>query len=119
VPSRKIVPKLLSRATVEQQPQVVKEVRAMIGRAPVAGIVGALRALRDRPDSTPLLGQIRVPVLVIAGDDDQIAPAAGMQKWPAPFRRAFALITGAGHVAPLEQPLPLSGRWEIFLAKLS
>ena len=118
--AEKLVPKLLSRATLEQQPQVVKEVRAMIERAPVAGILGALRALRDRPDSTPLLGQIRVPVLVIAGDDDQIAPAAGMQEMARAIPGArFALITGAGHVAPLEQPLPLSGALGDFLTALS
>jgi len=58
----------------------VKEVTEMIARQPVPGIVGALRALRERPDSTPLLAAIRVPVLVVAGDDDQIAPAAGMQE---------------------------------------
>ena len=118
--AEKLVPKLVSRATLEQQPQVVKEVRAMIERAPVAGIVGALRALRDRPDSTPLLGEIRVPVLVVAGDDDQIAPAAGMQEMARAIPGArFALIRGAGHVAPLEQPLPLSGALGDFLTRLS
>ena len=117
--AEQLVPRLLSRATLAQQPLVVKEVREMIERTPVAGIVGALRALRDRPDSTAVLGQIRVPVLVVAGDDDQIAPAAGMQEMARAIPGAqFALITGAGHVAPLEQPLPLSGALGEFLAKL-
>jgi hypothetical protein len=57
-----LLPKLLARATQERQPGVVGEVREMILRQPVWGIVGALRALRDRPDSTPLLGRIGVPV---------------------------------------------------------
>jgi pimeloyl-ACP methyl ester carboxylesterase len=118
--AEKLVPRLLSRATLEHQPQVVKEVREMIERTPASGIVGALRALRDRPDSTPSLGQIRVPVLVVAGDDDQIAPAAGMQEMARAIPGArFALITGAGHVAPLEQPVPLSGALGDFLVKLS
>jgi pimeloyl-ACP methyl ester carboxylesterase len=117
--AEKLLPKLLSRATLEHQPLVVKEIRDMIERTPVAGIVGALRALRDRPDSTPLLAQIRVPVLVVAGDDDQIAPVAGMQEMARAIPGArFALITGAGHVAPLEQPMPLSGALADFLAKL-
>ena len=117
--AEQLVPKLLSRATLAQQPLVVKEVRGMIERTPVAGIVGALRALRDRPDSTAVLGQIRVPVLVVAGDDDQIAPAAGMQEMARAIPGAhFALITGAGHVAPLEQPLPLNGALGDFLTTL-
>jgi len=72
-----LVPKVIARATRERQPDVVKEVTEMIARQPVPGIVGALRALRERPDSTPLLAAIRVPVLVVAGDDDQIAPGGG------------------------------------------
>src|SRR5205814_9074315 len=101
--AEQLVPKLLSRATLAQQPRVVKEVREMIERTPVAGIVGALRALRDRPDSIAILGQIRVRALVVAGDDDQIAPAAGRQVLPPAIPRAHsALVTEAGPLAPLE-----------------
>src|SRR5262245_28326133 len=64
-----LVPKLLARATRERQPAVVQEVSVMIERQPAHGMIATLRTLRDRPDSTPLLAQIRVPVLVVAGDD--------------------------------------------------
>ena len=75
-----LVPKVVARATFQRRPDVANEVREMILRQPLAGIVGALRALRDRPDSTPFLRNISVPVLVIASDDDQIAPAVGMRE---------------------------------------
>jgi len=115
----KLLPKLLSRATFAAQAQVVAEVREIIERAPVPGIVGALRALRDRPDSTPMLGSIRVPVLVLAGDDDQIAPAAGMQEMARAIPGAqFALIPTAGHLAPLEQPTTTSAALADFVAGL-
>ena len=114
-----LVPKVIARATRERQPDVVKEVTEMIARQPVPGIVGALRALRERPDSTPLLAAIRVPVLVVAGDDDQIAPAAGMQELARTIPGArFALVPDAGHVAPLEQPIIVSSALSDFLAKL-
>ena len=114
-----LVPKVIARATRERQPDVVKEVTEMIARQPVPGIVGALRALRERPDSTPLLAAIRVPVLVVAGDDDQIAPAAGMQELARAIPGArFALVPDAGHVAPLEQPIIVSSALSDFLAKL-
>jgi pimeloyl-ACP methyl ester carboxylesterase len=100
-----LVPKLLARATRERQPAVVSEVRVMIERQPVHGMIATLRALRDRPDSTSLLAQIQVPVLVIAGDDDQIAPAAGMEEMARAIPGAdFVLIREAGHLSPLEQP---------------
>jgi pimeloyl-ACP methyl ester carboxylesterase len=94
-----LVPKLI------RQPEVVQEVTEMIARQPVSGIVGALRALRERPDSTSLLGSIRVPVLVVAGDDDPIAPAAGMEEMARAIPGAqFELVRGSGHLSPLEQP---------------
>jgi pimeloyl-ACP methyl ester carboxylesterase len=114
-----LVPKLLARATLEHQPAVVREVTTMIERQPLYGIVVTLRALRDRPDSTPLLGQIRIPVLVLAGDDDQITPPAGMQAMARAIPGArFMLIPEAGHLSPLEQPEPVNRAIERFLDEL-
>jgi pimeloyl-ACP methyl ester carboxylesterase len=91
----------------------------MILRQPVAGIVGALRALRERPDSTPLLDSIRIPVLVVAGDDDQIAPAAAMQEMARVIPGSeFVLVAEAGHMAPLEQPLAVNSALAGFLERL-
>ncbi|MEX2156525.1 MAG: alpha/beta fold hydrolase [Gemmatimonadales bacterium] len=114
-----LLPKALACATFVAHPDVVAEVKAMMLRAPVPGIVGALRAMRDRPDSTPLLEAIRIPVLVVAGDDDQITPAAGMQEMARAIPGAqFALIAGAGHVTPLEQPIVASEALAAFLGRL-
>jgi pimeloyl-ACP methyl ester carboxylesterase len=114
-----LVPKLLARATRESRPPVVREVTTMIERQPVYGMVGTLRALRDRPDSTPLLKQIRVPVLVVAGDDDQISPAEGMQEMARTIPGAqFVVISQAGHLAPLEQPTAVNEAIKSFLAQL-
>jgi pimeloyl-ACP methyl ester carboxylesterase len=92
----------------------------MIMRQPVWGIVGALRALRDRPDSTSTLGRIGVPALVVAGDDDQIAPAAEMEAMARAIPGAkFRVVHGAGHLAPLEQPLAVRGAIRGFLQTLA
>ena len=117
--AEKLLPKLLSRDTFEKQSQVVTEVRDMITRTPVRGIVGALHALRERPDSTSLLPRIRVPVLVVAGADDQIAPSAGMRAMAGAIPdAAFVVSPAAGHLAPLEQPLPVNAAIQQFLEKL-
>ena len=114
-----LVPKLLARKTQQHQADVVREVTEMIERQPGAGIVGALHALRDRPDSTPLLPRIRIPVLVLAGDDDQIAPAVGMKAMAEKIPGAeFVLIASAGHLAPLEQPAGMNAALAAFVEKL-
>lgn len=117
--AEELVPKLLAPATRERQPEVVREVTKLIERQPVSGIVGALRALRERPDSTPLLGGIGIPVLVVAGEDDRITPAAGMQEMARAIPGArFALIPDAGHLTPLEQPVTVSSALAEFLVQL-
>ena len=119
VVAAELVPKLLARSTRERRPDVAREVEEMILRQPVAGIVGALRALRDRPDSTPVLDRIRIPVLVVAGDDDQIAPAAGMQEMARAIPGAkFLLVAEAGHMTPLEQPLVVNAALTGFLERV-
>jgi YbgC/YbaW family acyl-CoA thioester hydrolase len=102
----RLLPKLLAPATLAAQPEVVEHVRAMIERTPVAGIVGALRAMRDRRDATDLLPHIAVPTLVLGGEDDTIAPPRGMAAMAAAIPGAqYASIPAAAHLAPLEQPL--------------
>jgi len=114
-----LVNRLVARVTREQRPEVVREVTKLILRQPVPGILGALRAMRERPDSTPLLGQIRVPVLVVAGDDDQIAPAEGMEAMARAIPGAqFVLIPQSGHLSPLEQPKAVSAALNAFLGQL-
>src|SRR3712207_7777695 len=44
------------------------KVRTMILESNPNGVVAALGAMRERPDSTPLLGKIEVPTLVIGGE---------------------------------------------------
>jgi len=91
----------------------------MIPRTPVTGIVGSLIPLRERLDSTSLLPRIRVPVLVVAGREDQIAPAAGMREMAGAIPgAAFVVVPAAGHLAPLEQPLPFNAAIQQFLEKL-
>jgi len=114
-----LVPRLLARVTRERQPAVVREVTTMIERQPVYGMVVTLRALRDRPDSTPLLGQIRIPILVVSGDDDQITPAEGMEEMARAIPGAqFTVIPGSGHLSPLEQPQAVNDTLNAFLAQL-
>ncbi len=101
-----MLPKLLARATTTANPAVVSRVREIIERTPVAGILGALSALKDRPDSFPLLPSLGdIPVLVVVGEDDQITPRERAQAMAdaIPGSR-LVVVPGAGHLTPMEQP---------------
>lgn len=100
-----MLPKLLAAGTAQTQPTVVVAVREMMLRASVPGIVAALRAMRDRPDSTDLLPEIAVPTLALCGADDVLTPPAGMKTIAERVRGArYVEVAGAGHLSPLEQP---------------
>ena len=115
---RAVADRLLPRLIV--RPEVAPEVRGMIERTPVPGIVGALLAMRDRADSTPLLPALRLPVLVVAGAEDKITPSAGMRAMARAIAGAqFVEIPAAAHLTPLEQPLETNRVLADFLRALS
>jgi 3-oxoadipate enol-lactonase len=104
-----MVPKLLAPDSQTAMPQVVERVRSMIESAPPVGVIGALRAMKERADSTLLLPTIDVPTLVIAGREDQLIPVDYARSIAAEIPGAqFTLIQGAGHLVPMEQPVPTS-----------
>jgi len=105
----RMLPRLLGRTTQRTQPHLVPQVREMVRRWSVAGIVGALGAMRDRPDSTPLLQTIDVPTLVVVGEEDELTPPALSRAMTSAIpSAAMTTIAAAGHLSPLEAPSAVS-----------
>lgn len=102
------MPGMVGKFTRATRPTVLSTMEAMMSRQPVAGIVGALEALRDRPDSRETLASITVPTLVIVGEDDVVTPErdalAMMELLPLAAKAQLARIPNAGHVSCLERP---------------
>jgi len=103
--AERLLPRLVGRSTQQAQPHLVEQVREMMARAPTAGLVGALRAMRDRSDATPLLATIDVPTLVVVGQEDELTPPSMARAIAGAIpSAALRIIPGAGHLAPLEAP---------------
>ena len=82
--------------------------------------MGALRAARDRPDSSDTLRGVRVPTLVASGEHDQLSPPEAARAMAALIPGAQChVIPAAGHLAPLEQPLATGRLLADFLSGLS
>ena len=115
-----MLPKVLGGSTLAGAPAVAEGVRAMMAAAPVAGIVGALGAMRDRPDSTPLLGELAgLPVLVIVGEEDQLTPPSQASAMAEAIPGAsLVVIRSAGHLPPVERPAETTDAILAFLAGL-
>lgn len=114
---------MVGPATRERRPEVVSAMRAMMGRQSAAGVIGALQALRDRPDSHDTLRTISVPSLVLVGEDDVLTPIkearAIAEALPSAARVRLEIIAGAGHVPCLERPAATTHALSDFLATLA
>ena len=67
---------MVGKHTRETAPQIVDSVYRMLSSANVAGIVGALEAIRERPDSTATLSTLDVLTLIVVGEEDVLTPVA-------------------------------------------
>jgi pimeloyl-ACP methyl ester carboxylesterase len=100
-----LLPKMLSPKTYSTRPELVARVKAMMESAPLAGVLGDLAGLRDRPDSTPTLTRIDRPTLILHGADDQIIPVSQAEAMHAAIKGSrLQIIPDAGHLLNLEQP---------------
>ena len=104
-----MLPRLLGRTTQRTQPHLVPQVKEMAVRWSVPGMVGALGAMRDRPDSTALLQTVDVPTLVVVGEEDEVTPPALARAMTSAIpSAAMTTIAAAGHLSALEAPSAVS-----------
>lgn len=70
-----------------------------------AGVTGALKAMAEREDSTPILPQFNFPLLLVHGDADALIPIdrAKEIKSSLPAAQLFEL-QGVGHMPMMEAP---------------
>ncbi len=116
-----MLPDMLTSASRDRDPALADRVRRIMGAAPVAGIVGALTAMRDRPDSTPLLPTLKgLPTLVVAGADDRIIPPHRMRALADQIPGSqFVAVAGAAHLPTLEAPEATTAAIRTFLDSLA
>ncbi|MCA9943881.1 MAG: alpha/beta fold hydrolase [Ardenticatenaceae bacterium] len=100
-----MLPKMLAPQNYEADEELVDYVKEIVSTASLNGVVGALAAMRDRIDSTPMLGDIEVPVLILHGADDKLIPVSEAELMHKAIPNSeLVVIPEAGHLPNLEQP---------------
>jgi pimeloyl-ACP methyl ester carboxylesterase len=100
-----MLPKLLGATTRATRPAIVAEVRSMILSNTSEWIASAIRVLMSRPDATPALTSIRVPTLIIVGEEDVLTPVSSAEEMHSRIAGSdLVRIPAAGHLPNLEQP---------------
>ena len=91
--------------TARRDPAIVAEVLDMMLHTPPAGAAAALRGRALRPDYSRRLRGLKIPSLVIAGDQDGYAPEPVVEQLVASLDRPEVLrLAGVGHLPNLEAP---------------
>jgi len=103
--ARDLVPKLLGTTTSRDQPDLAESLAHLTRMNSTEAVVAALRAMRDRPDSTPLLPSIACPTTIVAGEEDAIVPMAEAEAMQRAIPGArLERLPHVGHLSNLEAP---------------
>lgn len=82
------------------------------------GVKGCLLAMAARTDTTHVLGDIRIPTLLLVGEHDALIPPAVMQQMQDKINGSTIVhVPKAGHMAPIENPEFVTQAIEEFLEK--
>jgi pimeloyl-ACP methyl ester carboxylesterase len=114
-----MLPKLLGETSREHRPELVEKVTALILEQAPEAIAGAQRGMAARSATTDVLASIKVPTLVVTGEEDAVTgPEVGRDLAAGIPGARFLLVEEAGHLVNLEQPEIVNEALLDFLAPL-
>ena len=109
-----MLPRLLSAQASEA---LKGRVRGIMERQSPAAVVAAQTAMAQRPDQTDLLPTIKIPTLIIVGQQDIMTPPAVARSMHERIPGSKLVeIAGAGHMSPMEEPGPVNAALMEFMA---
>lgn len=109
-----MAPKLLRK---RPDPSVTKVIQRWIAEASPQAVIHALIAMRERPDSTPLLANIACPTLVLSGSEDLVTSVQDCRKLAEAISDSrYKEIPDSGHISNLENPTAFNRALDDFLS---
>ena len=101
----------------KSQPEGVAHAERVMAAIPPATYRKAVQLLTTF-DRRAQLPAITLPVLLVAGSEDRVAPANVMQRMAQKIQGAdFVLLEGCGHLGPMDQPEPFNEALRGFLER--
>jgi len=101
----------------KSQPEGVAHAERVMAAIPPATYRKAVQLLTTF-DRRAQLPAITLPVLLVAGSEDRVAPANVMQRMAQKIPGAeFVLLEGCGHLGPMDQPEPFNEALRGFLER--
>jgi pimeloyl-ACP methyl ester carboxylesterase len=111
-----LVPRLVGTTTHAQRRDVLARVTQLVRSASPASVAWAQRAMAARPDSSDVLAQASVPVLVLVGAEDEITPENDARAMVERMSAArLVVLPEAGHLSPMETPTAFASAVSAFM----
>ncbi|VAX26778.1 Hydrolase, alpha/beta fold family [hydrothermal vent metagenome] len=99
------VPTCFAVDTIENRSELFQSVLNKCKTNDPIGVKGALIAMLSRTDTTNYLSKIKIPTLIIVGENDVLTPPAVMKTLHENIPNSeFVIISKAGHMTPIEEP---------------
>ncbi len=111
-----MIPKLFAPQHLTAMSEHIATVKAIGHRNSAEGAIYALEAMRSRPERLQLLQQARIPVLLVAGEEDQIIPPERTHVVQG-NQVTSVTLPACGHMSMYEQPEKLAEAIANFVTK--
>jgi 3-oxoadipate enol-lactonase len=100
-----MLPKLMGKTTHATRPDLVQAALRMMRAMSTEDVALVQRGMAERPDSVETLKTIKIPTLLIAGDEDILTPVGDAELMRKNISGSdLKIIARAGHYSPWEQP---------------
>lgn len=100
-----VLPDLVGPTTFRRRPQVYGRIRGLVQATPPAAAAWTQRAMAARPASFDTLRTVRIPALIVVGDEDTVTTQDDARAMAEALPNAELLvIERAGHLSAVEQP---------------
>lgn len=97
------IPNLFSPSEVQDYPREIENLKKIAFDTPNESIIAALRGMMERKDHRELLENLEIPILIIAGkDDEKIQLGVIAQQAILPRHSELIILAGVGHMGYIE-----------------
>jgi len=100
--------------------ELMRRLAAMVGRSTPEQFAAQIHALLNRPEAASMLERVRVPLLLLAAEQDRWSPVEQHEEMRRLCPAAvLEVIPGAGHMAPVENPAAVAAALADWIANVA
>lgn len=103
--ARAFVKSIFTEKTFKKNPKAISKIRGIIEANSPTAICGTLLALAARTDTTKSLKEIRIPTLILVGEDDKLTTPENARSLQKLIKNSeLHILKNAAHMSNLENP---------------